>query len=104
MFLIALTSAQSKPSKVAGDTIEYPGERSPGAARLSIEGDTRILENDLLSFRFTVAGGVVTDAACETRRGTPGKVAVNEPFSLIVDGEPVALLQHLVDGKLRNEK
>jgi len=67
----------------------YPAEQGPGKATSKVEKNTRTLENDLVAFRFTVTDGAVTDAKFEIKGNAPAEVAINELFSLKVEGNPV---------------
>ena len=83
----ALASKSKEPV-----TFDYPDQRLPGSAKATVKGNTRTLQNDLLSFQFDVTEGRVANARFDIPGEAGSTVVVDEPFSLIVDGKPMASL------------
>lgn len=81
----------------------YPDQRLPGIAKASVQGNTRALQNDLVSFHFDVTNGRVKEARFEIK-GEPGStVSIDELFALIVDGKPVNASALKLDAEVREE-
>ena len=70
-------------------TFDYPDQRSPGCAKAIVQGKTRTLQNDLVSFQFDVTEGRVANARFDIPGEAGSSVVVDEPFSLVVDGKPI---------------
>jgi len=74
---------------IAAIKLDYPDQRLPGSAKGIVQGDTRTLKNDLITFRFDVSDGRVTNARLEIAGDAEDAVAIHELFALIVNGKPV---------------
>jgi len=70
-------------------TFDYPDQRLPGIAKATVKGNTRTLQNDLVSFQFDVTEGRVANARFDILGEAGASVVVDEPFSLVVDGKPI---------------
>jgi hypothetical protein len=83
--------------------LDYPDQRLPGSAKAIVLGNTRILQNDLVTFRFDVADDRVTNARFDIAGEAAATVAINELFALIVNGKPVSASAMKLDAAIREE-
>ena len=91
----ALAEKPKSPTK-----FDYSDQRQPGRAKAIVKGNTRTLQNDLVSFQFDVTEGRVTNARFDIPGEEGSTVVVDEPFSLVIDGKPVnASGAHNASGK-----
>ena len=88
-FVVSFLPAAFAEKPKAPVTFDYPDQRSPGCAKAIVQGKTRTLQNDLVSFQFDVTEGRVTNARFDIPGEAGSTVVVDEPFSLIVDGKPI---------------
>jgi hypothetical protein len=94
----ALAEKPKSPTKV-----DYPDQRQPGSAKAIVKGNTRTLQNDLVSFQFDVTDGRVTNARFDILGEEGATVVVDEPFSLVIDGKPVNAPALKLDAEIREE-
>ena len=100
-FLPAPAALAEKPK--APIKFDYPDQRQPGNAKAIVKGNTRTLQNDLVSFHFDVTDGRVTNARFEILGEEGSTVVVDEPFSFVIDGQPVNASALKLDAEIREE-
>ena len=81
----------------------YPDQRLLGSAGAIVQGNTRMLQNDRVSFCFDVTNSQVKDAHFEIKGEPESTVTVNELFVLIVDNKPVNASALKLDAVIREE-
>ncbi len=100
-FFPAPAALAEKPN--ASIKFDYPDERQPGSTKGIVKGNTRRLQNDLMSFQFDVTEGRVTNARFDILGEERATVVVDEPFSLVIDGKPVSASALKLDAEIREE-
>jgi hypothetical protein len=83
--------------------LDYPDQRLPGSAKTIVEGNTRTLKNDLVTFQFDVTDGRVTNARIDIAAEAGAAVVVDELFALIVNGKPVNASAMKLAAEIREE-
>ncbi|MCX6972728.1 MAG: hypothetical protein NTZ94_00255, partial [Verrucomicrobia bacterium] len=81
-FLTAPAAQAVKPK--APVKFDYPDQRPPGRAKAIVQGKTRTLQNDLVSFQFDLTEGRVANSRFDIPGEAGASVVIDEPFSLIV--------------------
>jgi hypothetical protein len=83
--------------------LDYPDQRLPGGATTIVQGNTRTLKNDLVTFQFDVTDGRVTNARFDIAGEAGATVVVDELFALIVNGESVNASAMKLAAEVREE-
>ncbi|MEY3896496.1 MAG: hypothetical protein RLZZ214_2016, partial [Verrucomicrobiota bacterium] len=100
-FLPCDVALAAKPK--AAIRLDYPDQRLPGSAKTIVEGNTRTLKNDLVTFQFDVTDGRVTNARIDIAAEAGAAVVVDELFALIVNGKPVNASAMKLAAEIREE-
>ena len=86
-----------------GKTLSYPDQRLPGTSKTTVQGKTRTLQNNLVSFRFDVADGKLKDVCFEIKGEAAARVIVDEAFVLVVNGKQIAASAMKLAAEIREE-